>query len=161
MKTLLSAALVATTLATIGIAVAGPNGPHKGGVRGAHGFEHFDTNQDGKVTRDEFQAAMDQHWQTADVNQDGAITPEEGKRAREQKFEKFAAMRFAKLDANQDGQVTKDEASRMPAERYAQLDANKDGALSADEFKAGRPSHKFGKGGPCRGANESKSPNER
>jgi EF hand len=157
MKTLLSAALLATTLATIGIAVAAPDAAHQEGSRGTHRFERFDTNKDGKVTRDEFQAAMDQLWQAADANQDGAVTPEEAKLAHAQKFEKFAAQRFLKLDVNQDGSVTKDEVARMPAEFYERLDTNKDGKLSADEFKAGRPPHMAGKGGRRHGAHEPKS----
>jgi Ca2+-binding EF-hand superfamily protein len=54
-----------------------------GGGFGAHLFEMADTNRDGRVSLQEAEAAVLQHFDRADLNHDGRITPDERRQAHE------------------------------------------------------------------------------
>jgi len=151
MKSSISAAVAVSVLALVGVAYAGSkSGPGGHGGFGAHGFANVDSNHDGKVTREEFQAHQDQLWLEADSNKDGAVTLEEMQQAYARLAEKRATERFQKFDANHDGRVTQQEAAHMPPKRYAWLDVNTDGVLTLDEFKAARGKGQRGHGGEHR-----------
>jgi Ca2+-binding EF-hand superfamily protein len=109
-------------------------------------FKKLDTNNDGKLSKEEFlklgeraqgrrQQALEKIFNRLDANHDGSLTPEE--------FKKFTEMRrhpgngkagglfrnpaatFAKLDVNGDGKVTKEEFSKifdqLPGKQKAQF----------------------------------------
>ena len=75
-----------------GPGMGGPGGEGHMGMRG-HGMgmggmggmmmRMADTNHDGTVTRDEFMAAVLQHFDQMDTNHDGTVTPEERRAAHE------------------------------------------------------------------------------
>ncbi len=87
-------------------------------------FDSLDGKQDGFLTREEMQAAMQQR---------------KGERRREMRE------RMREVDANGDGQVSLDEAqAKAPrlAERFGEIDADKNGYLSREELHAARPQRK-------------------
>ena len=135
--------LIAATLLLLPVSVAlfAQDGKQQhDGHRGDHargGLERLDTDNDGRISRAEFDkgraerdARMAQHAERAD---------RDGKR-------KHEAPDFTVLDTNKDGQLSKPEfmaaaptsASTPPngAALVTKLDANKDGKVSADEYRA-------------------------
>jgi Ca2+-binding EF-hand superfamily protein len=103
-------------------------------------FAELDTNKDGRLSREEFQAKRGQLWTAADADNDGAVTLAEAQQASEKMVAEFAQKRFAKLDTDRDGKVTKAEAAHMPEQRFTRLDTNNDGALTQAELAVG-PKH--------------------
>lgn len=138
MNRIIPIAMVTTLLGgTAAFALAYPgdgSGPRAGGPRDP--FARLDTNKDGKITRQESQAAKVARFKAIDTNKDGVVTREEADKARNGQRAASRAERFAKMDANKDGRVSKTEAP-MPDERFQQLDSNKDGALTESELAAG------------------------
>lgn len=89
----------------------GPGGPGFGGGF----FEGADTDHDGRISKAEAKAAIDQR-------------------------DKDFAERFDKLDANHDGYIDKADFElrhkQRQDEEFAKADANHDGVLSKEEFEA-------------------------
>jgi Ca2+-binding EF-hand superfamily protein len=118
---------------------------------GSRAISRLDTDGDGRVSLDEFQASEGRHGgrmlEKADLNGDGTVTLEEANEAsnermakrQEEMAERMAKMAtrlqetFAKMDANGDGAVTREE---MQSFAFSKIDENQDGYLSADEFQA-------------------------
>ena len=119
-------------------------------------FKKLDTNGDGFLTLDEFEASplgkrdaakAGEIYQKMDAKSDGKVTIEEFKAFRpawnpEQTFKK--------LDTNGDGCLTLDEfkagplAQKNPAkaeEIFNKMDSNSDAKVTLEEFKAFRPQH--------------------
>jgi len=83
-NTLITTAIVgALSLGLLATAPVLAKGPGYGG-RGTMMFDRFDTNGDGTITEDEFQAGHDQRFQQMDLNGDGAVTPNEARQAMQQ-----------------------------------------------------------------------------
>jgi hypothetical protein len=117
MKRLHSFAAIAATLIVVGAADAqrgpGPGGPPMprgmmaGGFGGGgFGLLQFDANNDGKLTRAEFDAGQKARFNEADANKDGFIAPEE---MRASMMKRRADMRFASMDTDHNGQISKAE----------------------------------------------------
>ncbi|MBR0650951.1 hypothetical protein GXW78_14855 [Roseomonas terrae] len=149
---------------------AGPpghrGGPHHGGPRGAgsfamgEAFARADTNNDGKVSREEAMTWVQARFTEIDVNRDGATIEEfrafvdaqrpQGRRgpppgARQGMQQRGAAM-FRFVDVNMDGRVTMDELRPMVEAAFRAADRDGDGSLSREEVR-------FRNGpGPRRGA---------
>jgi Ca2+-binding EF-hand superfamily protein len=133
------AALAAVSIS--GAAWADGGGHHGGGGAApharfaAHVFEMMDENNDGKITREEGQAAAKRLFDKLDLNGDGTITKAESDSgARAMRNEELGA-RFDALDADHDGRLTSAEA-QVPPQVFQNLDTNKDKALSKEEFLA-------------------------
>jgi Ca2+-binding EF-hand superfamily protein len=79
-----------------------------GGARmgGGFGLLMFDANNDGRVTRAEFDAGQKARFAAADANRDGFVTPEEMRASMRQRM---ADRRFARLDTDHNGQISKAE----------------------------------------------------
>ena len=128
---ILPIALVSSLI--LGSAAIALGGPHHGpGPRG-NPFAKMDTNKDGKVTRQEAQAAQVTRFKALDTNKDGVVTEQEATQARQNN----RAQRFAKMDANKDGRLSKTEV-KMPEQRFQKLDTNKDGFLTQSELSQGK-----------------------
>ena len=63
------------------------------------GFKNMDTNKDGKVTRQEFTAKIDQQFPRMDKNNDGVIQHNE--------LKTFHAAKFEKMDRDNNGYLDK------------------------------------------------------
>jgi len=104
---------------------------------GGRGFcKVADLNKDGKVTRGEFDKAMQQEFTTAAKG---------GMLSAENYFAMLAAhvqaaneKRFARLDKNGDGKVDRAEFASSQVQYFERLDRNHDGTITRDEFYAGR-----------------------
>ena len=74
------------------------------------GLRNMDTNNDGKITRHEFTAKIDQHFAKIDRNNDGVIKLKE--------LKTFHATKFDKMDRDNNGYLDKkDRPTRHMYER--------------------------------------------
>ncbi len=165
MKTSTPLMLMLCGLFSSGIALADH---HEGGMQhgdGHHGEMHrhggmaghespmfgkFDTDKDGRISKDEMRAGMDKMFADVDTNKDGFISKEEmaahHKSMHEQMHGKMRDRmqeRWKAADKDGDGALSKAEveAAKMPRLQrdFDNLDKNKDGKLSADEIRAMMP----------------------
>lgn len=126
--TLLSAA---AAFAITGVALAAPKA---------------DLNQDGQITRAEFQAEANAKFTAADTNFDSLLTKDEMKALREKKRDERKSKRFAEVDTNGDGALTRAEMNaakdarktEMKARRLEKLDTNGDGSVDDAEKAAAK-----------------------
>ena len=88
-KTLITTAIVGAL--SLGLLAAAPvfakgsgYGSGSGGGRGAMMFDRYDTDGDGKITQDEFQAGHNERFDQMDLNGDGAVTQDEARQAMQQ-----------------------------------------------------------------------------
>jgi Ca2+-binding EF-hand superfamily protein len=106
-----------------------------------------DANNDGKVSKDEFVAAMKARIAERQANggdDSGAPAPDP---------EAIANRVFTRMDTNADGFITKDELQKSAAAQFAQLDTDHKGYVTRDEMRArfaarGGGGGGFGGGGP-------------
>lgn len=116
----------------------------------AHGnvdaeFKKMDTNNDGKISADEFTAAAQMKFRKADTNNDGkvsltemqAMAEEHDKGKGVEKADTMAAERFKKMDSNNDGVVTSDENAAGAKMWFDKMDTDHDGYLTKTELRAG------------------------
>jgi Ca2+-binding EF-hand superfamily protein len=102
-------------------------------------FARFDTDQDGRITLEEFEASRKDRFANADQNSDGSISRDELIAAivarASDRAETVAERMFSRLDADDDGLISADE---IPADRaatlFARLDANGDGSIVLAEI---------------------------
>lgn len=120
-------------------------------------IERLDTDDDGFISRAEFDMPNHRRAERADVNGDGAITVEEisqqQDKAEARMQEKAAAAReraaerFANMDVDGDGAVTQDEAEDFA---FSKVDADGDGYISQEEMRKQMRKHRGGKQGKGR-----------
>ncbi|HCK84628.1 MAG TPA: hypothetical protein DHW63_08970 [Hyphomonadaceae bacterium] len=122
--------LIATAVAAL---AAGAAFAHEHGGRGEHLFR-ADSNNDGAVTRAEFDQARGAMFTRIDADHDGQL--ERGEHRRGHHGEHMAA-----ADANHDGAISRDEFLARPLEMFARLDANSDGSISREEQTAAHSRH--------------------
>ena len=84
-------------------------------------FARLDTNKDGKISREEFEA-----FRQKNAKVDAAAT-KAGKRGERM---------FARFDTDKDGFLSRTEADAVLAWRYKRMDANNDGILTLEELQA-------------------------
>jgi len=117
-KTILSAS---AAFAITGVALAAPKA---------------DLNQDGQITRAEFQAEANAKFAAADTDFDGQLTKDEMKSLRVKRKAEREDKRFAKMDdANGDGVVSRAEYDASTEALFTRMDANGDGVLTKGEGK--------------------------
>jgi Ca2+-binding EF-hand superfamily protein len=121
---------------------------HMKKMKGEHHMMHvlMDTNGDGNVDKQEFQAFREQHFSGADKNGDGNLTAEEfvtlakimkeqRKKAKEMMMQKKIQKHFEKMDANGDGKVSKAEFDAKGERGFIRMDQNDDGVLNMKDRK--------------------------
>jgi len=116
---------------------AGSGGQHRGQM-GDRMFKGMDSNNDGEVTRAEFDAAHAKRFKEMDANNDGKITREEMSAAGRKSVENEKNRRFDEADANHDGALSREEAGRWPmlSKNFEKVDANNDGKVTREEMDA-------------------------
>ena len=106
-------------------------------------FSSVDTNNDGAITKSEFDAYYakhnEKHFQEIDANKDGQLTPEEmngGQATQPVTGTTHLDRRFAAADANHDGGLDHGEAKDMPMllQYYKEVDTNNDGKVTRQEY---------------------------
>ncbi len=138
MRTILIAATGVALLA--GAAWAQEHHHHGRGVE--HLFQ-ADADNDGAVTRAEFDAARNARFARMDDDDDGRL--EHGEHARGEHRRGRGGHgehhNWAGADANDDGAISRDEFLALPLRMFTRLDTNNDGSISADEQAQMRAHH--------------------
>ncbi len=140
--------------------MGGGPGMRPGAAMGERMIRMFDTNKDGKVTKDEFIAVIKTRFAEMDLNNDGRITDDDlppmmrgrnvlaggdvggggmgmgpGNRMGRGMGGGFPMLSWLRdTDANKDGVITLDEALAAAEKRFATADRNKDGAIDKADF---------------------------
>lgn len=101
-----------------------------------------DTNGDGVISRDEANAGLPQlarHFARIDTDKDGRITMQEFEAAMKGLHRRHHDA-MSHLDKDRDGLISRDEAQAAPrlAKHFDKIDTNKDGLLSKNELAAAR-----------------------
>lgn len=136
-KFLLAAAFGATLLGASAFAQDAPPAPPGGGM-----FDRLDTNHDGVITKDEFQADVAARFARLDTNHDGKVSAEER-----------AAARPGGGGRGMAGDMTLADMQAQAERRFDRLDANHDGKIDQAEFAAMRA--RMERRGPPPGGSES------
>ena len=163
MRKLLIAAGAAALMAAC-TSAAGAQGAPEDGHGGRHAGMLFqaDANNDGVLTRQEFDAGHAAKFARMDANSDGSVSADEQRAAhramseqmREHHGEDRAERRethWNQQDANSDGAVSREEFLSRPNQAFDRMDANRDGNLSADERPQPRERGEHGQRGERHG----------
>lgn len=136
----------------------GRHGGGRGGQMGQHLLRSFDTNRDGKITKDEARAEIMRRFAEIDLNRDDRIDDNDlppmmrgqnvlaggteagmgpmGGRRGGPGMPGLGLIRQA--DANKDGIITREEATAVADREHARFDRNKDGTVDQADFDAMR-----------------------
>ncbi len=142
--------LITVTAATISHAGSPEAGKHKKSGHGshAHSKEAFllknDSNEDGVVSKKEFDAARKESYEDKDANGDGVVTADEYVAEWEGRLEKQleaqrkssikqAYVRYGVLDSDENGGMTLEEFNTSGDKTFSRYDANDDGSISEDD----------------------------
>lgn len=139
-KMLFAAAGFAVLTGAAGFAFAQNAPPER---HGPHGIFQSDTNSDGVLTRQEFDAGRAADFARLDADRNGQLTREEMRAGRGERGEHRRGRHgghrgegmhhLANADANNDGNITREEFLARPNEMFQRLDANNDGVISTAE----------------------------
>lgn len=150
-KFLIAAASIAALGGAASLALAADQAPPARGGPGGMVFQS-DANNDGVVTRQEFDANRAATFARLDANHDGELTREEMRSGRPHRGGRGHGRHhgggmhgFAGADANNDGNITREEFLARPMQMFDRLDANHDGVIQASE-RPQRPEHARGEG---------------
>jgi len=108
---------------------------HFGEKQGKH-FKQMDTNNDGMISKTEFDAAHDKHFNDMDTNGDNQLSSDEMRAGNKQNLSKIKSKHFNSADTDHDGVLSKEEAKKLPRifEQFDKIDANKDSKLTPEEL---------------------------
>lgn len=143
---------ITTVAALLGLSLAGGAyaGSHKmkGHMAAKFMLKKMDTNEDGAVSKEEYNAFSAKRFSSGDTNGDGMSLSEftalqertKAEHEKEREARKSAMMEkmFSKMDSNGDGKISPQEHAAGSAKMFNRMDRNDDGILS----KADRPSKK-------------------
>ncbi len=143
------AKIIAISIVT---AIAAPAIAQRGGP-----IDRLDIDDDGFISREEFEIPNHRKAQRADADGDGTITlveiSEQQDKAEARMQERAAAAReraaehFANMDADGDGAVTQEEAENFA---FSKVDEDGDGYLSREEMRKQMRKHRGAKKGKGR-----------
>ncbi|MEQ1490106.1 MAG: hypothetical protein ABL932_06100 [Terricaulis sp.] len=134
---LVAAGAAALAVSACGFAQA-QNGPPASNSARHHIFQS-DSNNDGVVTRAEFDSGRAAQFARLDADNNGQLAREEMRAERGEHRGRRGGHRggpgggFEGPDANNDGNITRDEFLARPIQMFDRLDANHDGVISAAE----------------------------
>jgi hypothetical protein len=133
MPTLIFAGILSLTAA--GCATAQMRGANRGQF-----LDNADANQDGVITREEFQQARLTAFDKIDRNHDGFLDSEDAPKFRRRANggsggERLQALK-EELDQDGDGRVSREEFANGPMLAFDKADANHDGKLDSAEIDA-------------------------
>jgi len=106
----------------------------------------MDSNQDGMVSKQEFDDFHNSYFKKIDVNNDGQLSPEEMQASHcklHGREDMHISNRFEKSDTNHDGALSRKEAKDMPmlSQYFDKIDANKDGKVTQKELNVMMGNH--------------------
>jgi Ca2+-binding EF-hand superfamily protein len=111
-------------------------GRHGGGHhRGGRFFETFDTNEDGKLTQTEVDAARKDRFDKFDANKDGKLTLVEYEKLWLDAMRERMVDRFQHHDADGDASVTLGEFQKRFTKIVQRLDDDGDGIITRKELR--------------------------
>lgn len=144
---LVSSSLTAFASAILSISIAQAAPDHHGSMHDQpmHGqiehrmFREVDTNNDGAISRKEFNAYQAKHFKKMDANRDGKITQAEmeaGHNKRQSSGATHLDQRFLAADADHNGGLDRTEAEKMPmlSVYFKEVDTNNDGKVTRQEY---------------------------
>jgi len=82
----------------------------------------LDGDNDGVVTRAEYESFMDAAFRSLDTNGDGSLSIPEASKV-------LTQTQFAMVDLNRDGRISRDEFKQQVMKDFAAADKNRDGGL--------------------------------
>jgi len=109
-------------------------------------LQRFDTNKDGKISKDEAKGKLAENFDRFDRNKDGFLDKDElrrvaafmiAQRGRPGGPAGVQSADFDDLDHNADGRLTREELKGTPyLEHFDEIDTHKDGKIDKKEFQA-------------------------
>jgi len=109
----------------------------------------MDSNQDGVISKQEFDSFHNSYFKKLDINNDGQLSSEEMQASHSKmhgRGDMHISDRFEKSDTNHDGALSREEAKDMTmlSQYFDKIDANKDGKVTQKELNTmmGKGSHK-------------------
>ncbi|MBA4809227.1 EF-hand domain-containing protein [Brevundimonas sp.] len=140
MKTLALSALAAAALAAASLAPAEALAQTPADA-GRALFQQADVNNDGRLSRVEFDAAREARFARADADHDGRLTMSElralrpeGAAAPQRRPSREQIQKLRAIDRNNDRAVDLNEFRATNGERFAAADRNRDGFITRDEI---------------------------
>ena len=127
----------------LGVTLALPAGaaerPREKRRDASRGIERLDTDEDGRVSRAEFQASKaGDRLARLDKDGDGSVTLAEVEAVERERLRQRLLQAFRQDDSDQDGVLSAKEMEAARAARFDRMDADKDGYLSAEELASAR-----------------------
>lgn len=112
----------------------------------AAGLTSADTNQDGKISRAEANAAQDRAFKKLDTNGDGQLDAEEFDAGQpglpanasaqdKQRRRRVITSWFKRIDTDGNGEISRSEYRKALTPYFDRLDTNGDGYISKDELR--------------------------
>lgn len=110
-------------------------GRHGGGMRGERWLEGFDANNDGKLTQAEVDQTRRDRFVQFDTDQDGKLSLQEYQALWLDAMRRHMVDRFQALDDDGDAAVTAEEFVAPFDKLVNRMDRNDDGEITRDELR--------------------------